>query len=59
MTIYTDFNKYKDFIFVRIIDKKNELIYNTLTIEPKIYIPDQSGIIIVPGDVDLDSIVKG
>lgn len=54
----SDFNKYKDFIFVRIIDKKKELIYNTLTIEPKIYIPDQSGIIVVPGDIDLDSIIK-
>lgn len=54
----SDFNKYKDFIFVRTIDKKKELIHNTLTIEPKIYIPDQSGIIIVPGDIDLDSIVK-
>lgn len=54
----SDFNKYKDFIFVRIIDKKKELIHNTLTIEPKIYIPDQSGIIVVPGDIDLDSIIK-
>lgn len=54
----SEFNKYRDFIHVRIIDKKKELIYNTLTIEPKIYIPDQSGIIVVPGDIDLDSIIK-
>lgn len=53
-----EFNKYRDFIHVRIIDKKKELIHNTLTIEPKIYIPDQSGIIVVPGDIDLDSIIK-
>lgn len=53
-----DFNKYKDFIYIRIIDKKKEIIHNTLTIEPKIYIPDQSGIIVVPGDIDLDSIIK-
>lgn len=52
-----EFNKYRDFIHVRIIDKKKELIHNTLTIEPKIYIPDQSGIIVVPGDIDLDKLI--
>lgn len=53
-----DFNKYRDFIYIRIIDKKKEIIHNTLTIEPKIYIQDQSGIIVIPGDIDLDSIIK-
>lgn len=50
-----DFNKYRDFVYVRIINKEKEFIYQEQAIEPKIYIPDQTGLIIVP-EIDLDSL---
>ena len=52
-----DFNKYSDFIYVRIIDKAKEIIHTESSIEPLIYIPDQNGIIL-PGKLDLDEILK-
>lgn len=54
-TLPKDFNKYKDFVYVRIINKEKEFIYQEQIIEPKIYIPDQTGLIIVP-ELDLDSL---
>lgn len=54
-----DFNKYRDFIYVRVIDKKKEIIHTELNIEPLIYIPNQTSGIILPGEaLDLDNIVK-
>lgn len=50
-----DFNKYRDFVYVRIINKEKEFIYQEQAIEPKIYIPEQTGLIIVP-EIDLDSL---
>lgn len=54
-----DFNKYRDFIYVRVIDKEKEIIHTELNIEPLIYIPNQTSGIILPGEaLDLDNIIK-
>ena len=52
-----DFNKYKDFIYVRIINKEKEFIYNEQIIEPKIYIPGQTSGLILPGNIDLETVL--
>lgn len=54
-----DFNEYRDSVYVRVVDKKKEVIHTELSIEPKIFIPGQeSGIIIPDGEIDIDEIVK-
>ena len=53
-----DFNKYRDFIYVRIIDKKKEIIQVELTVDPIIYVPGQQGIYIADGNEDLDALFK-
>lgn len=54
-----DFNKYRDFVYVRVIDKEKEIIHTELNIEPLIYIPNQTSGIILPGEaLDLDNIIK-
>lgn len=56
-TMPPDFNKYSDFVYVRIIDKKKEMIMAELTVEPVIYIPDQSGIITPGVELDIDKML--
>lgn len=56
-TMPSDFNKYSDFIYVRIIDKEKEMIMAELTVEPLIYIPDQSGIITPGVEIDIDKLL--
>lgn len=53
-----DFNRYSDFVYVRVLDKEKEEIVTEMTIEPKIYIPDQTNGIIMPGNIDLKNILK-
>lgn len=53
-----DFNRYADFIYVRVLDKEKEQIITEITIEPKIFIPDQTSGIILPGNIDLENIIK-
>jgi hypothetical protein len=53
-----DFNRYSDFVYIRILNKKKEEIVTETTIEPKIFIPDQTKGIVLPGKVDLDSLLK-
>lgn len=53
-----DFNRFSDFIYVRIIDKAKEIIHTELTVEPIIYIPDQKGIILPGEALDLDKLLK-
>jgi hypothetical protein len=35
----SDFNRYKDDIYVRIIDTEKDSIFTTLTVNPIIYLP--------------------
>ena len=49
------FNEYRDFVYVRVIDKKKEVIHTELSIEPKIFIPGQTSGLILPGDIDLEA----
>lgn len=53
-----DFNKYRDFIYVRIVDKKKETIQVELTVDPIIYVPGQQGLYIADGNEDLDALLK-
>lgn len=54
-----DFNEYRDFVHVRVVDKKKEIIHTELSIEPKIFIPDQQSGLILPGEeLNIDEIVK-
>lgn len=52
-----DFNEYRDFVYVRVIDKKKEVIHTELSIEPKIYIPGQTSGLILPGNIDLETVL--
>lgn len=53
-----DFNRFSDFVFVRVINKEKEEIVAKMTIEPKIFVPNQTKGIILPGNIDLKSILK-
>ena len=53
-----DFNRYSDFVYVRVLDKEKEEIVTEMTIEPKIFIPNQTKGLILPGNVDLKNILK-
>lgn len=54
-----DFNKYKDFVHIRIIDKSKETIHLQFSIDPIIYIPNQTSGIILPGEeLNLNDIIK-
>lgn len=51
-----DFNRFSDFVFVRVINKEKEEIVAEMTIEPKIFVPDQTKGIILPGNIDLKNL---
>ena len=54
-----DFNKYRDFVYIRVIDKVKDISHLQFEIEPLIYIPDQTKGIILPGEeLDLDKLIK-
>lgn len=52
-----DFNRFADFVFIRVINKEKEEVVTNMTIEPKIFIPDQTKGIIIPGDIDLKNLL--
>ena len=52
-----DFNRFADFVYVRVINKEKEEVVTNMTIEPKIFIPDQTKGIIIPGDIDLKNLL--
>lgn len=53
-----DFNRFRDLIYVRVIDKEKDIVHTETTIEPRIYIPDQPGLILPGEALDIDSLVK-
>jgi hypothetical protein len=58
-TLPEDFNKYRDFVHIRVIDKKKDISHLKFEIEPLIYIPDKTKGIILPGEeLDLDKLLK-
>ena len=58
-TMPNDFNMYSDFIYVRIVDKDNDMILNECVVEPRIYVPDMKtrGLFIPGYEIDIDNML--
>ena len=52
-----DFNRFSDFVYVRVLDKEKEEIVTEMTIEPKIFIPNQTKGLIIHGNIDLENLI--
>lgn len=52
-----DFNRYSNFVYVRVLDKKREVVEAEFTIEPIIFLPNQTSGLILPGNIDLEAVL--
>ena len=57
-TMPEDFNKYSDYIYVRILDKEKDMVMTETICNPKIYVPDMTKGIVLPGkEIDIDALL--
>ena len=59
MTMSQDYNMYRDFIYVRVVDKDRDAVVNECVVEPKIYLPDMNtrGLFIPGYEIDIDNML--